>query len=60
MYTVFEEDNQKPKMYDLTLGKFNTLKEAEEFAQYRFNAGTEDIFIADSDEYEEGNYNYIK
>lgn len=59
MYTVFEEDNQKGKMYDLEKGKFETLEEAKAYAEGISKYTKEDIFIADSEEYESGNYNYI-
>lgn len=57
-FVVFEEDNGK-KNYDLTIKVCDTLEEAKEIAEYHFNRGKGDIFVADYDAYMDGNYDYL-
>lgn len=56
-YIVFEEDSQKPKMYDLCQGVFSNLEVAKEYAESIHT--NEDLFVANYNDYMSGNYNYL-
>lgn len=57
LFAVFEEDSDKPKMYDLTKGIFDDFETAKEYAEAIHDK--EDIFVANYNDYVNGNYNYL-
>lgn len=62
-YILFEEPINKKgyeKTYDLDIGVYDTLEEVEKYAEFYFDRTKEDLFVADYENYINGNYDYIR